>query len=484
MAETHWLSLATFLPLAGALGVALARSERAARILSLVFALGVLAITIGTYAAYTTPNEFAFVEEARWIDALDVYYRLGADGTSLALALLTALLTVVAILCSWTSITERVRGYYAAFLVLETGMLGVFYALDLFLFYLFWEGALIPMYLIIGIWGGPRRIVASVKFVIFTVAGSVLMLVAILFLYFAVKPGPDQSALDMRLLPELIRTAAIAPGTLAWLFGAFALAFLIKVPAVPFHTWLPDAHVEAPTAGSVILAGILLKMGVYGFIRLAIPFFPEQAARFAPAMIVVGLVGIVFGALMAMAQHDIKKLIAYSSVSHMGFCIVGLFAGSAAATQGAVLQMINHGLSTGALFALVGVVYERTHKRGVDDFGGLAAVTPAYATVFLIATLSSIGLPGLNGFVGEVLVLFGTYQSGRPIAAAVAGTGVILGAIYMLRLYRVVFFGRVPLKRYERLPDLTATEMAGFAPLLALMALIGVFPWLVLHVLP
>jgi NADH-quinone oxidoreductase subunit M len=331
---------------------------------------------------------------------------------------------------------------------------------------------LIPMLLLIGVWGGPRRVYASIKFFIYTLAGSLLMLVAILACY--LQAGSfDIGELTARL-PET------APGLQNLLFAAFAIAFAIKVPLFPFHTWLPDAHVEAPTAGSVVLAAVLLKMGAYGFLRFAIPFFPAASVAFAPLMMALAVISVVFGALMCMAQSDIKKLIAYSSVSHLGFVVLGLFSFTEAGAQGAVLQMVNHGLSTGALFLLVGVIYDRTHKRGVDDFGGLATPMPVYATVFLIVTLSSIGLPGLNGFVGEFLVLKGAFDYSRT-AAALAALGVILGAVYMLRLYRDVFWGTVRSPDHEKLPDLAGAERAALAPLIVLIFVLGVYPDLVLR---
>jgi NADH-quinone oxidoreductase subunit M len=338
---------------------------------------------------------------------------------------------------------------------------------------------LLPMYLLIGIWGGPRRIYAAVKFIVYTIAGSVLMMAAILYCYS--KAGTFDVLELQRVLPqlEIVRNAG------SWLFLAFGLSFAIKVPMFPFHTWLPDAHVEAPTAGSVILAGVLLKMGAYGFLRFAIPFFPQAAREFTPLAIALSVIGIVYGSMMSMAQSDIKKLIAYSSVAHLGFVMLGIFSGSLAGAQGGVLQMVNHGLSTGALFLLVGIIYEKTHRRGVDDFGGMAKVMPVYATFFMIVTLSSIGLPGLNGFVGEFLVLFGAFQGqpgtdGHRIAAAFAALGVVLGAVYMLKLYRDVFFGPVTMPEREKVGDVGHRELAYLLPVTGLIVLLGILPNLVL----
>jgi NADH-quinone oxidoreductase subunit M len=386
------------------------------------------------------------------------------------MVVLTAFLMPLAMRCSW----HQPRGFMIALLFLETGMMGAFCATDLFLFYVFWEAMLIPMYLIIGVWGGPRRIYAAVKFIVYTIVGSVLMLAAILYCY-AKADTFDIVELQQRLpaISDVVRNGH-------WLFLAFGLSFAIKVPMFPFHTWLPDAHTEAPTAGSVILAGVLLKLGAYGFLRFAIPFFPQAAQHFTPHILALSAVGVVFGAAMAMAQSDIKKLVAYSSVSHLGFVMLGLFSGTLEGAQGGVLQMVNHGLSTGALFLLVGIIYEKTHRRGVDDFGGLAKVMPVYATLFMIVTLSSIGLPGLNGFVGEFLVLFGAFRT-HPWIAAVSATGVILGAVYMLQMYRNVFFGPVTMPEREKAGDVGKAELGYMIPIVALLFVLGVFPNVVLR---
>jgi len=466
------LTLMTFLPAAGGLWLSLLRGERdrLARAVALGISLAVLVLAGILWAGFDArpgAAPFQFAEEAVWVEGktFSIHYRLGVDGISLAMIALTAFLVPCSVLASWS----LPRGFMASLLFLETGMLGTFAALDLFLFYVFWEATLVPMTFIIGIWGGPRRIYAALKFFLFTAAGSVLMFAAIL--YVSLKAGTfDVQALQL-LLPR--HREVQAAGMV--LFLAFAAAFAIKVPVFPLHTWLPDAHVEAPTAGSVILAGVLLKMGVYGFLRFAIPFFPEAARSAAPLFVTLAAVGVLFGAAMSMVQKDIKKLVAYSSVSHLGFAMLGVFSGTLAGTQGAVMQMVNHGLSTGALFLLVGILYERTHRRGTEDFGGIAAVTPRLATIFMIVTFSSIGLPGLNGFVGEFLVLLGSFRP-HPFAAAAAALGVVLGAVYMLRLYRDVFFGPVSLPGRDRIADAGRRELAYLIPVLLLIVLLGVLP--------
>ncbi len=478
MNEIPLLSLMTFLPAATGLALSLVRGEGRedlARKAALAATLAVLALAAAAYALFDPSGPgMQFAEDAVWVALskdLAIHYRMGLDGVSLAMVALTALLTPCAVLASW----KMPRGFMVALLFLETGMIGTFCALDLFLFYVFWESTLIPMYLIVGVWGGPRRVYAAVKFIVYTVAGSVLMFAAIL--YCALTAGTFDVLELQRQLPLLFRGGLAAGQNL--LFLAFAVAFAIKVPVFPFHTWLPDAHVEAPTAGSVLLAGVLLKMGAYGFIRFAIPFFPDAARQFTPLVLALAVIGVLYGAAMAMAQSDIKKLVAYSSVSHLGFVMLGLFSGTAAGVQGAVLQMVNHGLSTGALFLLVGMVYEKTHRRGVDDFGGMARVMPVYATVFMIVTLSSIGLPGLNGFVGEFLVLFGAFRA-HPAATAAASLGVVLVAVYMLRLYRDVFFGPVTMPAREKAGDIGRFELACLAPALLFIVTLGVCPGLVL----
>ncbi|MBI5486131.1 MAG: NADH-quinone oxidoreductase subunit M [Deltaproteobacteria bacterium] len=420
-----------------------------------------------------------FNERADWVPSAGIAYSVGVDGISIFLVLLTTLLTPIAILSSVQAVTDRVREYLASFLLLEAAMLGAFVALDMFLFFLFWEAMLVPMFVIIGVWGGPRRVYAAVKFFLFTMVGSALMLVAILYLAWqhAVVHGFwsfDYFALRDLLLPY--RTEML-------LFAAFTLSFAIKVPMFPLHTWLPDAHVEAPTAGSVILAAILLKMGTYGFLRFSMGLFPYASFRAGPTIAVLAVVGILYGALVAWKQTDVKKLVAYSSVSHLGFVMLGLAAAEPRAMAGAILQMINHGISTGALFLLVGVIYERRHTRRMEEFGGLASVMPMYAALFLVVTLSSIGLPGTNGFVGEFYVLLGSFQSEvLPRAhwlVMAAALGVVLGAVYMLGMYLKVFFGPVRNPKNEGLRDVTAREILCFAPLVLLIFVIGLLPgWL------
>jgi NADH-quinone oxidoreductase subunit M len=423
-----------------------------------------------------------------WIKQFHVQYKTGVDGISLLLILLTTLLSAIAILASYTSIQNRVKEYYAFLLLLETGMIGVFCSLDLILFYVFWEAMLIPMYFLIGIWGGPRKLYATIKFVLYTLVGSLLMLVAIIWVYAKIQPSlPVGSAFDIELLTgpssPVANTSGIGfgPGERFWLFLAFAAAFAIKVPMFPFHTWLPDAHVEAPTAGSVILAGVLLKMGTYGFLRFCIPMFPEVAVELAPWFLGLAVAGIIYGALVALVQTDIKRLVAYSSVSHLGFCMLGLFAFTRESVAGSVLQMINHGLSTGALFLLVGIIYERRHTREISQFGGLWKVIPIFTVFLVITMLSSVGLPGLNGFVGEFLILQGTWgtygqKSVSMWAAVLAATGVILGAIYMLWMFQRMMQGPLDNPENKKLKDMSWREIATLAPLVAGMFWIGVRP--------
>jgi NADH-quinone oxidoreductase subunit M len=469
-----FLSLLIFLPLVGAVVVFLLPSARLGAIRWTAFLVSLLTFlaSIPLWTAFDTSRRgMQFVEQVPWIESLGITYHLGVDGISALLILMTTFLTAIAILSSFGSITNRVKMYMATLLILETGMIGVFAALDLVLFYMFWEAVLIPMYLIIGVWGGPRRIYAAVKFILYTVAGSLLMLVAILYLYFSHHEAFGQYTFDLMRLYD----TPLAGSAQLWLFAAFALAFAIKVPMFPFHTWLPDAHVEAPTAGSVILAGVLLKMGTYGFVRFAIPLFPEATRTFAPWIIALAVIGIIYGALVAMVQRDVKKLVAYSSVSHLGFVMLGLFALNTQGIQGSVLQMVNHGLSTGALFLAVGIIYERRHTREISEFGGLSAAIPWFAALFLIVCLSSLGLPGLNGFIGEFLILLGAFRM-SPVVAGIAATGVILGAVYILWMYERVMFGPITNEKNRGLRDLTPREFWTLAPVIALIIWIGVFP--------
>ncbi len=445
---------------------------------SLLASLVSLALALVVWSRFDAANAaFQLVEARPWLPAYGIFYRLGVDGISLLLVLLTTLLQPLVFISSWHAITERVKGYVVAMLLLETGMIGAFLATDLFLFYVFWELMLLPMYFIIGVWGGERRVYAAVKFVLFTLAGSLLMLVGIIYLSWLhhAQFGTWSFAYDdmRRLVIPMGQGFWHSPQLL--LFAAFALAFAIKVPIWPLHTWLPDAHVEAPTGGSIILAGVLLKLGTFGLLRFNRVLFPEAWEKAAPLFIVLSVIAIIYGALVSWAQKDIKKLVAYSSVSHMGFIVLGLFASGVAATQGALIQMVNHGLSTGALFMLVGVIYERRHTRLIEDFGGLAAVMPYYTGAFLLTTLASIGLPGLNGFVGEFLILAGSYRT-HPVAVALAATGIVLGAVYMLSLVQRVFWNALTNPENEKLADLAAHEVVAFAPLAICMIWIGVHP--------
>lgn len=469
------LSLTVFLPLAGALFIIFFLSrEQVQTIRNVAFVVTLFDFIVVLpiiFAFDTSTHQFQFVENARWIEAIGVEYFLGIDGISLLLVFLTALLGVIAVVCSFSAIEEREKEYYFSLLFLQTGMLGVFTALDFFLFYVFWEIMLVPMYFLIGIWGGPRKLYAAIKFFLYTLFGSVFMLLAILALYFL--HYQQTGVLTFNFL-ELLNTN-IDPSLQLWLFLAFFLAFAIKVPMFPFHTWLPDAHVEAPTAGSVILAGVLLKMGTYGFLRFSLPLFPEASQTFIPLMVFLAIVGIIYGALVAMAQPDLKKLVAYSSVSHLGFVMLGIFTLTPEGVQGAILQMINHGLSTGALFLLVGMLYERRHTRMIADYGGLATRMPVFAALFAITMFSSIGLPGLNGFIGEFLILVGAFKTSY-IWAAFAVLGIILGAAYMLWAFQRVMFGELDKPENERIRDCNGREIAYMVPIVILMIWIGVYP--------
>jgi NADH-quinone oxidoreductase subunit M len=403
---------------------------------------------------------------------LGVSFHVGIDGISLLLVLLTTLLTPVALASAWDAIEDRTKEFVITMLLLETGMLGVFVSLDLFLFFVFWEAMLIPMYLIIGVWGGGNRIYAAVKFVLYTMVGSALMLVAILALYYQHGAATGIFTFDVPTLARWVVPPGLGQNLM---FLAFALAFAIKVPLFPFHTWLPDAHVEAPTAGSVILAGVLLKMGTYGFLRFCLPLFPDASVTFAPLVFTLAVVGIVYGAWVSTVQPDLKKLVAYSSVSHLGFVMLGLFTLNQQGLVGGLIQMINHGLSTGALFLMVGMIYERRHTRLIAEFGGLWKVIPAFSALFLVVVLSSLGLPGLNGFVGEFLVLVGAFQV-SPWLAAVATTGIIFAAVYLLWMYQRVVFGEVTREANARLSDLSPREWAVLVPVLLFIVWIGVYP--------
>jgi len=453
------------------------RNEPIIRRTALVIALLVFAQTLLLWARFDAgAADFQFVERYPWIPSFGISYAVGVDGISLFLLILTAFLTPLALLSSWESGHKKVRAFSITLLLLESAMMGVFVSLDLFLFYVFWDAMLIPMYFLIGIWGYERRIYAAVKFILYTMAGSVLMLLAILGLASLHATVNGSYTFDLLRLSDL----PVPPRLQFWFFLAFALAFAIKVPLVPFHTWLPDAHVEAPTAGSVLLAGVLLKMGAYGLLRFAFPLFPIAATFFAPYLAVLAVIGIIYGALVAMVQPDLKKLVAYSSISHLGFVVLGIAAMNLQGVQGAVYQMVSHGVSTGGLFLLVGMLSDRRHTRLIAEFGGLKTVVPRLVAVFLIVTLSSIGLPGLNGFVGEFLILLGAF-SWDPSLTAFAATGVVLSATYMLWMFQRVNYGPVRHEKNLLLPDLKTREWAVVVPIVALTVLMGVWPNLFLR---
>ena len=467
------LSIVTFLPIVGAILVA-ALPERAAKGAAMAIAVAALVASIPLWFGFDVSASapmWQFEEDHPWIAAFGIRYHLGIDGVSLLLVLLTTLLTPIVVAAGYSGVDKDHRAYFALMLALEGAMIGTFVALDTFVFYLFWELVLLPMYFLIGIWGGQRRIYAAVKLFVYTVAGSLLMLVAFIALYVLHHQQAGHWSTDLGDLLAL----SIPHDAQLWMFACFALAFAIKVPMFPVHTWLPDAHVEAPTGGSVVLAGVMLKMGTYGFYRFAMPLFPEAAVTFGPFLITLAVIGIVYGALVAMAQDDVKKLVAYSSVSHLGFVMLGLFALNAEGVAGSVYQMLNHGVSTGALFLLVGIIYERRHTRQIADFGGLTKVVPVFAVLFMIVTLSSIGLPATNGFVGEFLILLGAFQY-APVPTAVAATGVILGAAYMLWMFRRVMFGPLTNHANAKLTDLNVRELAYLAPLVVLIFWMGIFP--------
>ena len=467
------LTLVTFLPLLGAIILLFINGEKQERIKRVALAVAIIdfIISMPLFILFKTDtSEFQFVQNVPWIKEFGISYHVGIDGISLFLFLLTSFLSLICILASW-NVKDRIKEYMIAMLILQTGMLGVFISLDLFLFYMFWELMLIPMYLLIGVWGGPRRIYATIKFFVYTMAGSVLMLIAIIFLYFMHYNATGEYTFDLLKIYNL----DIPLGAQFWLFLAFFFAFAIKVPMFPFHTWLPDAHVEAPTAGSVILAGVLLKMGTYGFVRFSLPLFPYASHQFVPLITWLAVAGIIYGALVAMVQEDLKKLVAYSSVSHLGFVILGIFVFNVQGMEGGILQMINHGLSTGALFLIVGMLYERRHTRMIADYGGVTKKMPILAVFFMVATLSSIGLPGLNGFVGEFLVLLGTFKS-NVLIAVIATTGVILSACYMLWMFQRVMFNKITNPENNKLKDINKRELALLVPITILVFWIGIYP--------
>ncbi len=472
--ENQILTLVTFFPLLGVFLLMLLPKERhdSIKSISLIVAFVTMLLSFLLYSLFDPmANGMQFEVNIPWVSSLGIHYHMGIDGISLLLLVMTTVLSVLAILSSWRNITTGVKGYFISMLLLETGMLGVFCALDLFMFYVFWEVMLVPMYFLIGVWGGPRRIYAAIKFVLFTMFGSLLMLVAILYIFFEYQRYSGEYSFDMLKLLEV----PFSFQEQMWLFAAFALAFAIKVPLFPFHTWLPDAHVQAPTAGSVILAGVLLKMGTYGFIRICLPMFPDGTMAFLPYICVLALIAIIYGALVAMVQKDVKSLVAFSSVSHMGFIMLGMFALNVQGLEGSVLQMINHGVSTGALFLIVGMIYERRHTRLISDFGGIARVMPFFSAVFMIVTLSSIGLPLTNGFVGEFLILIGVFKL-NTVYGIIACSGVVFSACYMLWMYQRVIFGKVTKPENKELKDCSWRERIILIPLVLLIFWIGIYP--------
>lgn len=469
------LSLIMFLPLIGALLLLIVDRENDSlqRWVAFISSSIVFGLTLLLYAGFdASTSEMQFVESYKWLPSIGIQYLIGVDGISLFMIMLTAFLTPICIVASWCDIKYRLKEFLFCLLLLETAILGVFVALDLFLFYIFWEVMLIPMALLILVWGNPaRRVYAAVKFFIYTMAASLFMLIGILVLYF--YQGKTTGIYSFELLQ--MYNLDLPAGLQFWLFLAFGLAFAVKVPIFPFHTWLPDAHTEAPTVGSVILAGVLLKMGIYGLLRFNLPLFPHATQAFIPLMAILAIVGIIYGAFMCLMQKDLKRLIAYSSVSHLGFVVLGVFALNPQGISGGVLQMVNHGLSTGALFLLVGMLYERRHTRLIADFGGLSKPIPVFAAFFMIVTLSSIGLPGLNGFIGEFLILLGSFKA-SAIWAVFAATGVILAAWYMLWMYQRVMFGKLTHWQNMNLKDLVPREIAILIPMILLIVGLGVFP--------
>jgi len=469
------LSWVTFTPVLGVLVLLFLPKDRRnlLRWVAVLTSMVTFGLSLVMLAQFDQTNaSLQMVERLPWFQlaGMQIEYFLGVDGLSILLVLLTTFLTPISIISTWSAVEDRVKEFLIFFLLLEVGMVGVFLAQDIFLFYIFWEFTLVPMYFLIGIWGGPRRVYAAIKFFLYTMAGSILMLLAILWLGITFESFS---------VPDLIAQGGIPGSVQMWLFLAFAAAFAIKVPMWPLHSWLPDAHVEAPTAGSVILAGVLLKMGTYGFLRFNLPLFPEASIRFAPWMAGLAVIGIIYGAAVSYAQKDAKKLVAYSSVSHLGFVVLGLFALNPLGIQGGILQMINHGLSTGALFLIVGMIYERRHTREMDDFGGLWKVMPIYGALTLIVTLSSMGLPGLNGFVGEFSILLGAFGSeaiGSPIYAGLAAVGVIMAAIYMLYMFQKLFLGPLDKDENKVVKDINLREILTLVPIVIFIFWIGLYP--------
>jgi NADH-quinone oxidoreductase subunit M len=468
------LSTITFLPIIGVILLIFLNKDNPRLLKGVTFIITIIdfLLSLPLFLNFRSTSDMQFVERIPWIEQYGITYHVGIDGISLFLVLLTTLLSMISVLACWQDIQKKVKEFMICLLFLETGMIGVFVSLDLFLFYCFWEVMLIPMYLLIGIWGSPaRRIYAAVKFFLYTMFGSLLMLVAILYLYFYNGSQTGVYTFDLLELYKLTIPYHIQ----LWLFLAFALAFAIKVPMFPFHTWLPDAHTEAPTVGSVLLAAVLLKMGTYGFLRFNLPLFPSASLDFIPLISILALIGIIYGALVAMVQKDVKRLVAFSSVSHLGFVMLGLFTFTVQGISGGILQMLNHGFSTGALFLIVGMLYERRHTRLIEEFGGLSKVMPIYATFFMIVTLSSIGLPGLNGFVGEFLILLGTFKV-NVTYAVFAATGVVLSAVYMLWMFQRVMFGEITKEENRKLKDLSLREIIVLIPIILFIIQIGVYP--------
>ena len=478
--KPYLLSTVIFFPLFGSLILLFINKEKKnlLKYSAIIISLITFLLSLFLFFEYRENQlGFQFITKFDWIKGLNISYHIGIDGISLLLILLTTFITPIALLSSWENITHNLKEYLFFFLVLETGMIGVFASLDLFLFYIFWEAMLIPMYFIIGIWGGENRIYAAVKFFLYTMFGSLLMLVAIIALGVSAMDQLGYFTTDYLLLKKVALN--LPHSTQLIMFIAFTVSFAIKVPLFPFHTWLPDAHVEAPTAGSVILAGVLLKMGTYGLLRFSLTLFPQISIELAPTISIIAIIGIIYGALVAMVQPDMKKLIAYSSVSHLGFVVLGIFAFTLESQQGALIQMINHGLSTGALFLLVGMIYDKRHTRMISEFGGLARVVPIYATILLIVSLSSIGLPGLNGFIGEFLILLGTFKSSvlnSYYYTVFAATGVIFAAVYLLWMYQRVIFGKLENPHNKDLKDLNKREIGLLVPIIVLIVWIGIYP--------
>lgn len=491
---TRPLTLVVFLPTGGAVGLWLyslwrRQDEEGMRLIALLTSVITFIFSVPLVVGFNRHRAaMQFVERTPWINSfgLNVEYHLGIDGLSLWLVVLTTVLTVVSVLAGWRAIDHHVREYLIFLLLLETGLLGVFVALDLFLFYLFWEVMLVPMYFLIGVWGAERRIYAAIKFIIYTMAGSIFMLVAIIGLYYVHGKATGQFTFDLVTITDHLRAGRLGEGPFRlepqveyWFFLGFALAFFIKVPLFPLHTWLPDAHVEAPTAGSIMLAGVLLKMGAYGLLRFNLPMFPNTAAELTTPICILAVISIIYGALVAMVQPDLKKLVAYSSVSHMGFVVLGTFANTEQGIHGAIFQMLSHGVATGALFLLVGIIYERRHTRLIAEFGGLGRSMPVYATMFGIITLASLGLPLLGGFVGEFLVLVGTFTSRiehARVLTVLAATGMILSAVYLLWMFQRVFFGPIRHPENAELPDVNWREKFALLPLVVLVIVLGVLP--------